>query len=247
MYVRVRAVLLALVLFPVATAHAQSREPVNWSHFGAGHELARQFEQAAATADLAHAMHLLSAGLDINYQFPDQQTLLHRAAHYGRLDFVDLLLEHGADALILDEHDRTAADAAMVAGHRDVAYLLVRIEDGEPNTSTAREDAERVMHHAGRDTRTGRDRVIQFMLAAFHNDVERMQTLITEGIDPNWVIGSNLWTPLLFAAKQGHSEIVDLLLAAGGDPAVRDHKSRNALDLARREGHQAVLAVLTQR
>lgn len=246
---RVRVMLLALAVVPfTAQAHAQARESARWPHSAAAEELARQFEHAAATADLAYAMRLLSAGLDPNHQYPDQQTLLHKAAQHGRLAFADLLLERGADARILDHEGRAPADVAMLAGHRDVAYMLLYIEDGAPNTSTAREDAERALQHGpDRDTRTGRDRILQFMFAAFYGDAPRMRELIAEGIDPNWAIGSYKWTPLLFAAMQGHRDIVESLLECGGDPTLRDLKNRNALDLARRFERHAVVAVLNER
>jgi len=245
---RLRAALLAFALIPLAQAvSAQAAELVRWSHPTAEHELARQFEKAAVTADLALAIRLLSVGLDPNYQYADQQTLLHKAAEHGRLELVDLLLERGADARILDQQDRAAADVAMLAGHRDVAFMLVRIEDGEPNTSTAREDAERSLHDATRDTRTGRDRIVQFMFAALYNDQPTMRALVAEGIDPNWAIGSYRWTPLLFAARQGHAGIVALLLACGGDPSVQDLQNHDALELARRQGHDQVVALLSAR
>ncbi len=53
-----------------------------------------------------------------------------------------------------------------------------------------------------------------------------------------------LCTPLLAAAEEGKSDIVELLLAEGADPLVRDAKGDLAIDRARRAGQSAVVKQL---
>jgi uncharacterized protein len=48
------------------------------------------------------------------------------------------------------------------------------------------------------------------------------------------------FTPLMEAAYNGQRDMVELLLAHGADPALRDDKGLTAADYARQNGHQAL-------
>lgn len=48
------------------------------------------------------------------------------------------------------------------------------------------------------------------------------------------------------AAQEGHEECVRLLLAVGADPNHSDHCGRNALRVAAKSGHQAVVKLLEE-
>ena len=50
--------------------------------------------------------------------------------------------------------------------------------------------------------------------------------------------------PLHEAARGGHLDIVEMLLAAGADPARRDRTNRTAADLAAERSHAAVVEAL---
>ena len=77
---------------------------------------------AGPTPDLARA--LIAAGTDVNAVQQDGVTPLHEAAHIGRADLVQLLLEHGADAAARDGQGRNAADFARERAHTNVLELL---------------------------------------------------------------------------------------------------------------------------
>jgi hypothetical protein len=55
------------------------------------------------------------------------------------------------------------------------------------------------------------------------------------------------WTPLMHAARLGHSEACEMLLAAGADPNAANFKGRTALMAAAYHLQESVLALLLQR
>ena len=54
------------------------------------------------------------------------ESLLHFASRAGFTDLTELLLEHGANPLAVDDHGATPLHMAAAAGHADVALLLVK-------------------------------------------------------------------------------------------------------------------------
>ena len=51
-------------------------------------------------------------------------------------------------------------------------------------------------------------------------------------------------TPLIYAARGGHAEIVRLLLARGADRRFRTADGDTAVDVARRNGHDNIVSLL---
>ena len=75
-------------------------------------------------------------------------------------------------------------------------------------------------------------------------NLAEVRSIVEGGGNPNWGAGGEL-TPLLAAAYAGHADVVALLLEAGGDPTLRwRFNGKDALELARMQGHDDVVAVL---
>ena len=58
------------------------------------------------------------------------------------------------------------------------------------------------------------------------------------------MLGGGGWTPLHSAARQGHKEIVELLIANGTDVNSRDSTSKSSLHDAALEGHKEIVELL---
>ncbi|HBH36398.1 MAG TPA: hypothetical protein DDW45_08655, partial [Gammaproteobacteria bacterium] len=61
---------------------------------------------------------------------------------------------------------------------------------------------------------------------------------LEHGADINQAESDRGWTPLIWAAKRGHSEMVALLLKKSADNSIRDTQQLDALAWAIKEGHQ---------
>ncbi|KAG5340080.1 hypothetical protein C0989_002880 [Termitomyces sp. Mn162] len=77
---------------------------------------------------------LLEAGIDVNHRDHDGWTGLHRAAVFGNLDAVTVLVERERSLISVPTHSSlTALDVALEQGHSDVvAYLLDQGADRPP-------------------------------------------------------------------------------------------------------------------
>ena len=52
------------------------------------------------------------------------------------------------------------------------------------------------------------------------------------------------WTPLYYAAACGHLDVVRALLNAGADKPIADNDGKKPIDYARKNGHDAIVALL---
>jgi hypothetical protein len=83
------------------------------------------------------------------------------------------------------------------------------------------------------------------MYAAGHNNVFVVRELIMSGADVNARTDA-AWTPLMYAVRNTQfPEILEVLLAAGADPMLRNEAGETALMVAEREGGAAQRELLT--
>ncbi|KAF9888067.1 hypothetical protein FE257_009332 [Aspergillus nanangensis] len=75
---------------------------------------------------------------------------------------------------------------------------------------------------------------------ALMDSPKRLRQLISSHADVN-VRDENGVTPLIFATRRSKLEFVEMLLAAGADPAIADNSQKTALDHARQFDHEAII------
>jgi ankyrin repeat protein len=87
------------------------------------------------------------------------------------------------------------------------------------------------------------DAVWEVVTAAKSGDIASVRRLLDR--DPDLIQRGYFYTPPIhFAVREGHLEIVELLLASGADPEWNGHYGISLAEMAKERGHDAVAAVL---
>ena len=192
---------------------------------------------------------LLNAkNIDVNATTTEGWTPLHIAAHKNYEGLVKILLDNNADISAEDTHGWTALKVAISYGQEDTAILL--IQRGSPLINTGPRApplyaaCDKTLPRAvkaliGRGESSGQ---LQAMLevayeghmplhiTVFRGSLEIASQLVEAGADIN-VRSSFQDTPLIEAARAGQLQMVDYLIAHGADPAAKNKKRQEYLQV----------------
>jgi ankyrin repeat protein len=168
------------------------------------------------------------------------------AALYGFAHRISLLLTAGVDPdgrgtehPIL--HGRAALEVALLHGHADAARILRGGGAREPELSTAQEVEAAYMRADASVTAPPPPGLL--VRAAEHGRAEAVALLLARGADVNAM--PHRATALHEAALRGDRALVDLLLAAGADPTLRDREfNADAAGWASHAGHHDLAAYI---
>ncbi|RSL58576.1 hypothetical protein CEP51_014062 [Fusarium floridanum] len=166
---------------------------------------------------------LLDGGADIDAQ--DQIgdcTALTHAAWLGRDDFVELLLENGADPNRREQHGRTALHIAVKHGYSSIVTMLVD-------------------HGADIDARV--HSWTPLLLAAKHEWFQIPDYLVKKGADVN-AADYHGRTALHWAAHHSDERLAELLLQRGADVNAKDRWGKTALQWAVANGKDGMVELL---
>ena len=172
-------------------------------------------------------------------------TALHIAAEYGHREILLMLLEYASGDY--DSHSDNGFEDFGYEGVMDIrnwSEMLLRFSDIEGDTP---------LHKA---IRNGHSAVVQLILEDWPSNIElrtidiyeRKIEVRTIDIYKSATVGrGEAYTPLHLAAKQGHLNIVQILVGNGAHIKAETHeRGRTALHLAVDEGHEAVVEWLLQ-
>lgn len=187
----------------------------------------RPLHLAIANSDVAMVRLLLDAGAAPDSSDVTGETAVLMAARAGRVEVVEALLARGAKP---DEPDpnykQTALMVAARSGNADIVQVLLK--------AGARADAQ-----------TRRGRTPAFRLPS-SNAGSKGDGIVRGGWPDRGQRDATpgAKTPLLYAARQGHLEVVKLLLAAGADIEKSDADGVTPLLMAVLNGQFAVAGYL---
>lgn len=172
---------------------------------------------------------LLESGADVNAQDKDGETTLMCCASSGALEAVKLLVNHGANILAKDVKGRDAVShACRYLSERNLPAVLWLLSKGAPWEST------------------GWSKISQ---AVILNEAGTVRHLLSKGGNinvPEKNGGSYALPPLALAAKLGHTEIVQVLLANHADVNMQGIHDESALILAAEAGHTEIVKLLLE-
>lgn len=157
-------------------------------------EIDRALQAAAEKGDLDSVLSLLARGADADKSGENGRSAVINAAWRGRERIIKLLLERGVETELPDEDGRTALIWAAINGHKDVVADLVA-GGANPN----------------RKDKNGGTALIR---AAWNAHLSVAAQLIDAGADIN-ARDNNGLTALAHARREGNTEIIRLLEAAG--------------------------------
>jgi ankyrin repeat protein len=178
-------------------------------------------------ADVNTARLLLSAGADLEARNEDGGTPLHRATIFGRTAVVELLIASGANIeakTVGQTASESPLEIAIGDGDIDIVRLLApRVKDINADSPVYAAVAGVFYRARDRFQREHRDQEATFdeREAAVERAMDKLripmiELLLAHGADVN---GRNKdgWTPLHYAAREGMTEVADLLLKKGAD------------------------------
>ena len=164
------------------------------------------------------------------HQTPVQQSTeltadnLRSAALNGELQSVRKAIEQGIEVDEGDELDRTALMLASYNGHTEVVWELF--------------SAGADVNKANEEGRT------PIMFAASGPFSETVQLLTENGAELNQQDSVEGWTALMYAAAEGNTDVIEILLAHDSDPSLEDDDGETAVDFAENNGHTETATLL---
>lgn len=188
---------------------------------------------------------LLAAGVPVNIMsVPDKRTPLHMAAQNDRKTVVELLIQNGADVDVDNQFGRTALHDAIVNGASGAVDVLL----------DAKADPNRWAHGMPPLHLVGWSAILYEEMQASRrlppNAIVRKKTeraivasLLSHGAQLNGKDQKEA-TPLIWAARAGLTDVVDLLIKSGADVNAHDLDGRTALHVAVLRGDRRCVGAL---
>ena len=191
------------------------------------------------------------------------RSCLHYASQNNRLDLLDLILPSFPKSAI-DDLDKDSMSALLLAikhGHFEVIKKLV--ESGSFPFPKS-DDSKLQYLPINYACKTGNYQIVEYLLSCSNPDgalinqqdveglfplhvisrsghFELIKLLIQHGADVNQVDGLNKWTPIFYAALEGHVRATQELIKFGAKPDMVDEDGYNVLYYCVLDGHIDVL------
>lgn len=188
---------------------------------------------AAFSGHLSTVKLLLASGVDIESQDRRERTALYAAVEGNKPDVVRFLCESGANVNVKEKSGWAPLTRAAYNGYVDVAKALVK-------------------HGKEVDVEMQWNGDTALFLAVCENRPEMIRFLCECGANVN-IYGhfSNAWTPLTYAADNGLTEVVSILVRYGKDIDLglktRNYPISTPLELASKKHYDDIVKILREK
>ncbi|WP_341811544.1 ankyrin repeat domain-containing protein [Wolbachia endosymbiont (group A) of Oxytorus armatus] len=211
---------------------------------------------------------LLNKGVSVNEVDKDGWTPLHWASWSGHLDVVEYLIRKGANINAADNSGKRPVHVAAESNNKNIIEFL--LSKGE-NVNDCGDDYWRPLHYAAK---AGSLEAAKFLvengagfyskkyettdgqapihIAAYYGHKSIVKFFVVEkGVDINWEDSyrshGNWWTPLHWASKGGHLDVVEYLVSLGANIDAQDWYRKTPIDIARGAEHTDIVQYLEER
>ena len=193
-----------------------------------------RFRHTVSHGELDDVRAMLDAGCDARAELDNRKrNALHLAAMWGRLETLQLLLEHGAQVEARDAVEMCALHLASAAGHvSSVRALLAAGAEVDPLNASG---------------------MTPLHMAAAKGHKEVVRRLLSSRADATIASTPGGWTPLHMVGKNAWLEddrerdfldVTRALILGTADPSAKDNQGMTALDHAAKEGPEALVTML---
>jgi ankyrin repeat protein len=159
--------------------------------------------KAVKAGDIQSVRALIKSGADVNAKSGDGSTPLLWAANSSRVEIARALIAAKATVDAANDFGVTPLLQASRVGDSAMVDVLLR---AGANPSRAHPEGETPL-----------------MAASRSGSLATVRLLVARGVDVNAAESFQKTTPLMWAAAEGHGDVVDLLLEAGADPNRQAH------------------------
>ncbi len=159
---------------------------------------------AQTSMSLQELRSALEAGMDVDSPKADGTTLLMEAIYYRETEKAALLIESGADVTASNRYGMSPMMLAARQGLADIGILLLAA-GANPNETNA--EGESLLMAAAK---AGNAPLVRALLA---DNMDRMMV----GVDPNLTESWKGQTALMWAASEGHVDVIQELINGGAD------------------------------
>lgn len=166
---------------------------------------------------------LLQNNAPVNVLDHNLSSPLHYAILNGNIGYVQLLLHYGAEVNPKSESDYIPLSMACARGHLDLAELLLK-------------HGAKILYNS--------EGLLPIHLVARAGHKGLCTLLLRHNIDVEARDKFSGWTPMFFAASEGHVEIIKELIECKALVDVRDDEHHSPTYYAAWEGHKAALQTL---
>ncbi len=124
---------------------------------------------------------------------------------------------------------------------RQLNSLNLKLANDTPAIHTKIDNQQNIINELPKNSDV--DKYTRLFNATTDNDIIEIKNLIETGIDINYRY-SNAETALMVASKSGDLNTVATLLNLGADPTLKSKHNKTAIDIARQNNHDYVVAIL---